>query len=43
MNWDQERASEELGISLRSYKRYEKEQKITKLLELATFALTIKQ
>jgi len=24
MGWDQERAAEELGVSLRSYKRYEK-------------------
>ena len=24
MGWDQERAAEELGISLRTYKRYEK-------------------
>lgn len=24
MNWDQERAAEELGVSLRTYKRYEK-------------------
>ncbi len=42
MNWDQERAAEELGVSLRSYKRYEKAQSIAKLIELATFALSIK-
>ncbi|MBI6194818.1 helix-turn-helix transcriptional regulator [Providencia rettgeri] len=27
MNWDQERAAEELVVSVRSYKRYEKGQK----------------
>jgi len=42
INWDQERAAEELGVSVRSYKRYEKAQNIAKLIELATFALTIK-
>lgn len=41
-NWDQERAAEELGISLRTYKRYENANEISKLVELATFALTIK-
>lgn len=40
MNWDQERAAEELGVSVRSYKRYEKAQNIVKLIELATFALS---
>ncbi|EUD07236.1 DNA-binding helix-turn-helix domain protein [Providencia alcalifaciens R90-1475] len=42
MNWDQERAAEELGVSVRSYKRYEKAQNIAKLMELATFALSTK-
>ncbi|MEY0878470.1 helix-turn-helix domain-containing protein [Providencia manganoxydans] len=42
MNWDQERAAEELGVSVRSYKRYEKAQSIAKLIELSTFALSIK-
>nr|WP_272671887.1 helix-turn-helix domain-containing protein [Providencia sp. PROV123] len=42
MHWDQERAAEELGVSVRSYKRYEKAQNIAKLIELATFALSIK-
>lgn len=41
MNWDQERAVEELGSSLRSYKRYEKIPKVTKLIELATFGLGV--
>ncbi|MBG6246642.1 hypothetical protein CS369_21560 (plasmid) [Candidatus Symbiopectobacterium sp. 'North America'] len=40
-NWDQERAAEELGISLRTYKRYENADEVSKLVELATFALTI--
>ncbi|HHR6572174.1 TPA: helix-turn-helix domain-containing protein [Providencia alcalifaciens] len=42
MNWDQERATEELGVSVRSYKRYEKAKKIAKLIELATFGLSEK-
>ncbi|EJD6048554.1 helix-turn-helix transcriptional regulator [Providencia rettgeri] len=42
MNWDQERAAEELGVSVRSYKPYEKAQNIAKLIELATFALSTK-
>ncbi|WP_244156967.1 helix-turn-helix domain-containing protein [Kosakonia radicincitans] len=41
-NWDQERAAEELGISLRTYKRYENANEISKLVELATSALTLK-
>lgn len=40
MNWGQERAAEELGVSLRSYKRYESSQKVAKLVELATFTLS---
>ena len=42
MGWDQERAAEELGVSLRSYKRYEKAREVARLIELATFALSIK-
>jgi DNA-binding XRE family transcriptional regulator len=42
MNWEQERAAEELGVSLRSYKRYEKAREVTRLVELAIFALSIK-
>lgn len=42
MDWDQERAAEELGVSLRSYKRYEKAHKVARLVELATYALSIK-
>lgn len=42
MHWDQERVAEELGVSVRSYKRYEKAPNIAKLIELATFALSTK-
>jgi len=38
--WDQERAAEELDISLRTYKRYESRKEIAKIVELATEALT---
>lgn len=38
--WAQERAAEELDISLRSYKRYESRKEIEKIVELATEALT---
>lgn len=38
--WDQERAAEELDISLRTYKRYESSKKVEKIVELATEALT---
>lgn len=41
-SWDQERASEELGVSLRTYKRYESAKSIPKTIELASFALTVK-
>lgn len=42
MAWDQERAAEELGKCLRSYKTYEKSQEIDRVVELATRALTLK-
>ena len=41
MGWEQERAAEELGVSLRSYKRYEKSSEVARLIELATFALSV--
>lgn len=41
MNWDQERAAEALGVSLRSYKRYEKASEVARLIELATLALSM--
>lgn len=40
MGWDQERAAEELGVSPRSYKRYEKAPEVARLVELAAFALS---
>lgn len=42
MGWDQERAAEELGKCLRSYKTYEKSHEIERVVELATRALTLK-
>lgn len=36
MGWDQERAAEELGKCLRTYKAYEKSQAIDRIVELAT-------
>lgn len=41
--WDQLRASEELEIGLRTYKRYEKLTKIPLLLELAIEGLSIRK
>nr|WP_279078129.1 helix-turn-helix domain-containing protein [Hafnia alvei] len=41
--WDQERAAEELDISLRTYKRYESRKEIEKIVELATEALTLRE
>lgn len=42
-NWVQERAAEELGVSLRTYKSYEKLDEVPKLVELATKALSLRQ
>lgn len=43
LSWDQERAAEEVGVSLRTYKRYEKKiGSIPKLVELATCSLSLK-
>lgn len=42
MGWDKERTAQKLGVSLRSYKRYEKARKVARLIEMATFALSIK-
>ncbi|ENA1737010.1 helix-turn-helix transcriptional regulator [Yersinia ruckeri] len=41
MGWDQERAAEELGKCLRTYKAYEKSPAIDRVVELATRALTL--
>lgn len=41
--WDQERAAEELGVCLRTYKTYEKRPgEVSKTVELATRALSLK-
>lgn len=39
--WVQERAAEELGVSLRSYKAYEKSSEVSRMVELATRALSL--
>lgn len=39
LNWDQEKAAHELGISSRSYKRYEKSSFVSRLVELASRTL----
>lgn len=41
--WAQERAAEELDISLRTYKRYESRKEIEKIVELATETLTLRE
>jgi hypothetical protein len=40
--WDQERASEELGVCLRTYKTYEKSQEVSQVVVLAAQLLTLK-
>lgn len=41
--WDQERAAEELGVSVRTYKSYEKKVgDVSKTVELATYALSLR-
>ncbi|EBW2268528.1 hypothetical protein J9E33_002405 [Salmonella enterica] len=41
--WDQERAAEELGVSIRTYKSYEKKVgDVSKMVELATYALSLR-
>ncbi|ENG8827701.1 hypothetical protein ABVL22_004307 [Salmonella enterica] len=40
--WDQERAAEELGVCLRTYKAYEKSQEVTNVVVLAAQLLTLK-
>ncbi|MBU9843534.1 helix-turn-helix transcriptional regulator [Rahnella sp. FRB 231] len=41
MGWDQERAAEELGKCLRTYKAYEKSPSIDRVVELAIRSLTL--
>lgn len=40
--WDQERAAEELGVCLRTYKTYEKSKEVSRVVVLATQLLTLK-
>ncbi|CAI9394793.1 MULTISPECIES: hypothetical protein [Enterobacteriaceae] len=41
MNWSSDRAAEELGVSLRTWKVYEKSEKVTRVVELATITLSL--
>lgn len=41
--WVQERAAEELGVSLRTYKSYEKRDVVPKIVELAIKALSLRE
>lgn len=45
MGWTQERAAEELDVSLRTYKRYERDpgQRLPAIIEYATRFLTLRQ
>lgn len=45
LDWTQERAAEELDVSLRSYKRYEKmpDEAVSRVTELATRLLSLRQ
>jgi predicted transcriptional regulator len=41
MNWSSDRAAEELGVSLRTWKVYEKSEKVSRVVELATITLSV--
>ncbi|WP_141393860.1 hypothetical protein, partial [Enterobacter hormaechei] len=41
MNWSSDRADEELGVSLRKWKVYEKSEKVARVVELANVTLSI--
>lgn len=41
MGWDQERAAEELGVGIATYKRYEKAGSLKRTVVLATRALSL--
>uniref|UniRef100_UPI000BB74E80 hypothetical protein n=1 Tax=Enterobacter hormaechei TaxID=158836 RepID=UPI000BB74E80 len=41
MNWSSDRAAEELEVSLRTWKVYEKSEKVSRVVELATVTLSI--
>lgn len=41
MNWSSDKAAEELGVSLRTYKDYEHTAEVKRAIELATIALSV--
>ncbi|WP_217990530.1 hypothetical protein, partial [Enterobacter hormaechei] len=41
MKWSSDRADEELGVSLRTWKVYEKSEKVSRVVELATVTHSI--
>ncbi|MBD8165434.1 MULTISPECIES: XRE family transcriptional regulator [Erwinia] len=41
MNWDRERAAEELGVCLRAYKTYENTLEVKRSIALATVTLSL--
>ena len=41
MGWSSDKAAEELGISLRTWKDYEKAAEVKRVVELATVALSL--
>ncbi|MDE9429910.1 helix-turn-helix domain-containing protein [Xenorhabdus bovienii] len=41
-DWTQERAAEELDIHIRTYKGYEKANKVSKIIQLASQALSLR-
>lgn len=41
MNWSSDRAAEEVGVSLRTWKVYEKSETVARVVELATVTLSL--
>jgi len=41
LSWSSDKAAEELGVSLRTYKDYEHTAKVKRAIELATIALSV--
>jgi transcriptional regulator with XRE-family HTH domain len=41
LGWSQDKAAEELGVSLRTYKVYEKSEQVSRLVTLAIAALSV--
>ncbi|PIJ52185.1 hypothetical protein BL250_00635 [Erwinia sp. OLTSP20] len=42
LGWSRDRAAEELGVCLRSYKDYENTPEVKRAIELATIALSVR-